>query len=145
MNSYSYQQGMMVELEEQNRYRLQIRVSAEFEEGKVLVLNVEKNAFQVKNIEQFRIMFDGKEIKMGNIEDVIDGEGSEAQWTAVIGEDGGQYLVYIPHFSEHIITLEILDLTDKEATNYLLTAFGAGILTILVLVLIVVKIGKFRE
>ncbi len=145
VNSYEYQKGMMVEVKEQHKHQLQIKVSAEFKEGKVLVLNIEKNAFQVKNLEQLQIKFDGKEIKMGDIEDVLDGKGTQAQFATELGEDGGQFIIYIPHFSEHVITLENLELTKDEVSNFLLAAFGAGILTVFVLILIVVRIGKYRK
>jgi hypothetical protein len=145
INSYEYQKGMDVEVEKQNRNKLQIRVSAEFREGKVLVLNIEKNAFQVKNSEQLRVRFDGQEIAVSDIEDIVDGEGTEAQYTFALGEDGGQYIIYIPHFSEHIITLEILDSIDDEEARIPILALSAAILTIVLLILIVVRIGKFRE
>ena len=145
MNSYEIQKGMDVEIEEQNQHKLQIKVSAEYKEGKVLVLNVEKNAFQVENSNQLRIKFDGKEINEANIEDVIDGEGTEAQFAAVIGDDGGQFIIYIPHFSEHTITIEAIGVTESEAANFILGAVGAAIFTIIIFVLIVVKIGKYRK
>ena len=143
--SNEYEKGLSVEVGEQNKYKLQLRVSAEFKEGKVLVLNIDENAFQVKNSEKLRVMFDGKEINKGNIEDVIDGEGVEAQYAAAIGEDGGQYIVYIPHFSEHVITLEIIGVTESEAASFISAAIGAAFLTIIVLILIVVRIGKFKR
>ena len=109
INSNEYQNGMTVEVKEQNQHKLQIKVSAEFKEGKVLVLNIEGSAFKVKNSQQLKIKFDGKEINEDNIDEVIKGIGTEAKFAAAIGEDGGQYLVYIPHFSDHMITFEIID------------------------------------
>ena len=102
INSYEYQNGMELEIKEQSQHKLQIKVSAKFKEGKVLVLNIEDSAFKVKNSQLLRIKFDGKEMKETNVDEIIKGNGTEAKYAAAIGEDGGQYLVYIPHFSEHI-------------------------------------------
>jgi len=143
--THEYQKGMTIEVEERNKHQLQIKVSAEFSEGKVLVLNMEKNAFQVKNSENLRVKFDGQEIKLGNIEDVINGEGVEAKYATALGEDGSQFIIYIPHFSEHIISFELIDITDEKTTDFILGALGAAMLTIIVMILIIVRIGKYRE
>ncbi|WP_455392897.1 hypothetical protein [[Eubacterium] cellulosolvens] len=145
INSYEYQKGLTLEIKEQNQYKLQIKVSAEYHEGKVLVLNIEKNAFQFKKSNQIKVKFDGKEINEANIDDVIDGQGTEAQFTSVIGEEGGQYIVYIPHFSDHIITFEIIGVTESEAVTFITAAIGAAFLTIFILILIIVKMGKFKS
>ncbi|WP_455391525.1 hypothetical protein, partial [[Eubacterium] cellulosolvens] len=145
VNSYEYQKGMNVEIDEQAQNRLRIRVTAEFQEGKVLVLNVDKNAFKVNNANQLRVRFDGQEIHLADINDVVNGKGTEAIYAAAIGESGGQYLIYIPHFSEHIITLESLDFADEETKDFLVMAFGAAMVTVIVLILIVVRIGKYRK
>jgi hypothetical protein len=143
--SYVYQKGMTVELEEQNKHKLQIKVSAEFKEGKVIVLNIEKNTFQVKSSQQLRIKFDGMEINEENIEDVIVGEGTQAKYALALGEDGGQYIIYIPHFSEHVISIEVVGITESEAVSFISAAIGAAFSTIIILILIVVRIGKFKR
>ncbi len=145
INSCEYQKGMDVEIEEQNQHRLQLKASAEYTEGKVLILNVEKNTFQVENSNQLKVKFDGKEINEANIEDVIDGQGIEAQFAAVIGDDGGQYIVYIPHFSEHVITIEVVGITESEDVSFISAAIGAAFLTIIILILVVVRIGKYKR
>ena len=145
VNSFEYQKGMSVELEEQSQNRLKIRVAAEFKEGKVLVLNIDENTFKIKNSNQLRVTFDGQEIKLSDIDDVLDGQGNKAVYAVAVGEGGGQYLIYIPHFSEHVITLEALGISGEEAAEFLLMAFGAAIITVVILILIVVKIGKYRE
>ena len=91
--NHEYQKGMAVEVSEQNKNKLEIKVSAEFKEGKVLVLNVEKNAFEVKNSQKVIVKFDGKEIPEGDIEDVVMGNGTQAKYAKALGEDGGQYIV----------------------------------------------------
>ncbi len=145
INSYEYQKGMTLEIKEQSQHKLQVKVSAGFKEGKVIVLNIEGSAFKVKSSHQLTIKFDGKEIKEANIDEVINGNGTGAKYTAAIGEDGGQYLVYIPHFSEHMISFEILDVTTSQSMDFMIGAIGIAILTVLILVVVVFKIRKLEN
>jgi hypothetical protein len=75
----------------------------------------------------------------------VHGNGIQAKFASAVGEDGGQYLVYIPHFSEHIISFEIIESTSSQSINLMLEAVGIAILTIVILMLIVIKIGKFKK
>ncbi|MCK5561015.1 MAG: hypothetical protein KAJ51_10495, partial [Thermoplasmata archaeon] len=145
VHSYEYQKGMTLEIKEQSQHRLQIKVAAEFKEGKVLVLNIEGSAFKVKNSQQLKVKFDGKEIGEANIDEVISGNSTQAKYTAAIGEDGGQYLVYIPHFSEHLISFEIIDVATGQSLSFIVEAIGVAILTVAILILVVVKIGKLKK
>jgi hypothetical protein len=142
MNSYEYQKGMSVEIDEQSQNKVQVRVSAEFKEGKVLILNIEESALKVKSANQLKIRFDGNEISEGNIAEVLDGNGEEAQYAMALGESGGQYIVYIPHFSEHVITIESF-IEPEEAIP--LIGLGAAIITIILLVIVIFRIGKYRK
>jgi hypothetical protein len=140
--SYEYQNGMKVEVKTQNKNQLEIKVSGEFKEGKVLVMNIEGSAFQLKHSNELKVKFDGKEIKEASVDEVMDGVGYNAQYTTAIGEDGGQFMFYIPHFSEHMITIETAAESGAASTNFILGAVGAGLLTVLILVIIIVKIKK---
>lgn len=145
INSYEYQKGMIVEVQEQSQHKLQIKVSAEFSEGKVLVLNIEESAFKVKNSQQLKIKFDGKEISEANIDEVIQGNTTQAKYAAAIGDDGGQFLVYIPHFSEHLISFEIIDASTSQTLDFMIGAIGIAMLTILILIVVIIRIGKFEN
>lgn len=145
INTYEYQKGMTLEVKEQSQYKLEIKVSAEFKEGKVLVLNIEDSAFKVKNSQKLMIKFDGMEINQANVDEIINGNGTVAKYAAAIGEDGGQYLVYIPHFSEHIISLEIIDITTSQSANFIIGAIGIALLTVIILILVAIKIGKRKD
>jgi hypothetical protein len=145
INSYEYEKGMTIEIKEQNQHKLEIKVSAEFKEGKVLVLNIDGSAFKVKSSQQLKIKFDGEEMKETDVDEIIHGNGSEAKFAAAVGEDGGQYIVYIPHFSEHLISFEIVEVVTTQSISFLIGAVGIAILTVVILILIAIKIGKFKK
>jgi len=145
INSYEYQKGMTVEVQEQSQHKLQIKVSAEFSEGKVLVLNIEESAFKVKNSQQLKVKYDGKEISEANIDEVIHGNTTQAKYATAIGDDGGQYILYIPHFSEHLISFEIINTPSSQTMDFIIGAIGIAILTILILIVVIIRIGKFEN
>jgi competence protein ComGC len=145
INSYEYQKGMCVEIKAQTKNRLEFKVLAEFKEGKVLVLNIEDSAFRIQNSQRLIIKFDGKEIDEADIDEVIKGNSTMAMYAKALGEDGGQFIVYIPHFSEHTITFEIIEIAASTSMNFIVVAIGTAILTIFILVVIVVKVKKYKN
>jgi hypothetical protein len=145
IHSYEYQNGMDVEIKQQNQHKLEVKVSAEFKEGKVLVLNIDENAFKIKNSQKLVVKFDGQEISEDDIDDVVSAEGTQAKYAKAVGEDGGQFVVYIPHFSEHVITFEVLDAGSTSSISLISLAIGAAFITLVILVIIAVRTRKNRD
>ena len=127
-----YQNGMKIELDDAKNNRVRVRVSADFEEGKVIVINVENEVLKFEELEDIKVYFDGEEIRMGKSEEVINATGDEAVFVVAMDSEGAQFLVYIPHFSEHIIEIESLfeQMGEKlfTNTNYIVMVFGIIIL-----------------
>ena len=103
-----YKIGMEIELLEVKGNRVRVRISAEFQEGKVAVINIDENVLKFGKSGESNVYFDGEQISKGALEEVIAGESTEAKYVGEVGEGGAQFLVYIPHFSEHIIEIESL-------------------------------------
>ncbi len=142
-----YQSGIELELDEAEGNKVQLRVRAEYHEGKVVVINIEGNVLRFRNGEGAKVYFDGKQIQQGSINEIMNAKGEQAKYVGVIGEGGAQFLVYIPHFSEHTITIEsLIDQAKEElftSTNYMV--IGIGILALIGLTGYIFKIGKGRE
>ena len=83
----------------------------------------------------------------GTLGEVLSENGSQAKYTASFGDGGAQFLVYIPHFSEHTIEIEsLVEFAEKELfTGTHLLVSGLGILILIGLSLHIYKIGKNRE
>lgn len=141
-----YSKGMQLELLEVKGNRVRFRVSAEFEEGKAVAINIEENVLKFGSSGESNVYFDGKKIEKGTIEEVIEAKGTEAKYIGASGEGGAQFLIYIPHFSEHIIEIESLLEQAKEElftrANYIV--MSASILTLIGLTGHIYKIGKSR-
>ena len=141
-----YQMGMEVELLEVEGNKVRVRVRAEFQEGKVVAINIAQNVLRFGEPGQHRVYFDGEEVNKGTVEEVVAGKGAQAKYVGEIGDGGAQFLVYIPHFSEHIIEIESLTELVKEElftkTNYIVMGFS--ILALVGLSGHIYRIGKSK-
>jgi hypothetical protein len=142
-----YQLGMELELDEATKKRIRVRVRAEFKEGKLIVLNVGHNVLNFGELGECNAYFDGKKMQQGTLGEVLNENGTQAKYTAAFGNGGAQFLVYIPHFSEHTIEIEsLVELTQKELfTQTNLVVAGLSILTLIGISLHIYKIGKARN
>jgi hypothetical protein len=141
-----YQLGMEVELLEVDGNKVRVRVRAEFQEGKVVAINLAENVLRFGEPGNHRVYFDGQEVNKGTVEEVVAATGTQAMYVGEISQGGAQFLVYIPHFSEHIIVIESLtELVTEELftkTNYIVMGFS--ILALVGLSGHIYKIGKSR-
>ena len=122
--------GTEMRIEEAEGNALRVRISAEFKEGKVIVLNIEDDVLELGDIDDLIVMFDDEAIEMGPIDEVINAEGSEPKYIVALDNDGAQFLVYIPHFSEHTIEIKSGPDDTKEDT-----------FTLFYLIIIIIIIG----
>ncbi|UCE74874.1 MAG: hypothetical protein JSV56_04015 [Methanomassiliicoccales archaeon] len=141
-----YQYGMELEIDEATRKKIRVRVRAEFQEGKLIVLNVEQNVLNLGESGNCNVYFDGKKMQQGTFGEVLEGQGPQAMYMGAFEEEGAQFLVYIPHFSEHIIEIEsLLELEEELFTGTNFVVMGFGIVTLIGLSGHIYKIGKSRD
>ena len=142
-----YHGGMWLDLEEAAGNTIRMKVSAEFNEGKVVVINIGDELLKFDNLDDIGVDLDGESIEMGTSEEVIEAKGDEPKYVVAMDSEGSQFLVYIPHFSEHTIEIRSLVAQAKEElfsdTNYMIMAFG--VLILIGIVLHVYKIGRGRK
>jgi hypothetical protein len=138
---------MEVELDDVTGNTLRVRVRAEYREGKIVVLNIEDDVIKFKRNGEPRLYFDGERIQKCEMHEMMECKGTQAKYAGEIGEGGAQFMVYIPHFSEHVIEIQS---TLKEAEEELFTptnfmVMGIGIVALVGLGGYIFKIGKERE
>ncbi len=102
---YQHQVQVQLQLAEQNK--LQIKVSAEFQEGKCIVVNIDKETMKLSENQEIVVKLDGQKLrKESNIDNVLNANDAEGRYNIAEGTDGYQISVYIPHFSDHTLTVE---------------------------------------
>jgi len=108
MVPYQKNAGIMVKSMEQKRLELQI--SDTDSSGKILKISIGKASLGIDNAEKVRAVFDGeaavREQSMDSL--MLSLENGEKNAAYVVYENGEQMNVYayIPHFSEHALTIE---------------------------------------
>lgn len=121
MNDPTFQ----LEFKNVERNRFQVQVSSDVETGRIVTLNVNKQALQAENMEQVRVMLDGDACtacgSMGELVDMQGGTG--AGYYVVSGQSQNTIFVYVPHFSTHIISV---DLSGTDIVNVVLPAAVAA-------------------
>jgi hypothetical protein len=84
------------------------RISSENRDGRTVILNVDNYALPIVNITHVKVEVDGREIPLAdNYEDVLDpaNDGDQAEYLILVGGEGIQVLVSLPHFSTRTITI----------------------------------------
>ncbi len=128
IDSMRYQNNMELKLQRMEQNRIEIQVSGDFNEGKCIVINTDSDTVSISEGQKIQVSFDGKVMeRAGNIDEVLDANDATPRYYVEQGDNGYQISVYIPHFSEHTITVESVDDDDStgESTIPGFTALGA--------------------
>ena len=122
-----YQRQVQMQIQSAQQNMLQIKVSAQYQEGKCVIINVDKETMAVSGNQQIVVKMDGQKMEKVDIDTVLNAHDSKGSYNVAEGSDGYQICVYIPHFSDHslIVETESTDTTPSQTPG--LTA-GALIL-----------------
>ncbi|MCK4614591.1 MAG: hypothetical protein KAU14_07300, partial [Thermoplasmata archaeon] len=119
--------------------KIEIKVRANFSEGRLVVLNLD--ASNLREIGDFDVLFDGLKIDRMDAERIINYTGEKARYALLKPDNGIQLLVYIPHFSEHIISIQSkADVKEKEFSGPVL-----AVCVVLGMVLGVIGLGYLQQ
>jgi|GEM_PF-2607107 len=107
--------------------------------GKTIVINIDGSVFDLSS--QILVNYDGESISMADdINDVLDpnDDGAHPEYLIVLGSNGAQLLVSVPHFSEHTIEFFV-----QQVAQYL--AYAVIFAVVLVVIAAVVMFRKGKE
>lgn len=117
-----------------NQNRIQLEVSAENHEGKVLMLKFDRETFNASG--GIKVTIDGNEVKSSTtIDGVLEASGSEIEDARYYIYDNGQeyvLLTYIPSFSTHTLAIETASGTDITVPALIGLALAIVILVVIV-------------
>ena len=104
MMQYQHQVQLQVQNAQQNK--LEIKVSAQYPEGKCVVINIDKGTMALSGNQQIMVKMDGQKMEKADIDTVLNAHDSKGRYNVAEGSNGYQICVYIPHFSDHTLTVE---------------------------------------
>lgn len=92
---------------EVNEGLIEVTVGSEVSEGQTIIVNIDNDVIPLEDLDEIEVLFDNQEIEMADdYEDILDPtDEGEAEYVILIGKNGVQLLVSIPHFSVHTITI----------------------------------------
>jgi hypothetical protein len=112
-------------------------VSSENREGRTVILNIDNRALPILDLRRVEVEVDGEKVPLADsYEDVLNpnDDGGQAEYLILVGGEGIQVLVSIPHFSARTITIRgPIAATPANRTPLVLTA---GIVFMLILLFV---------
>lgn len=146
-NNYQYMSGMELDLDKAEGNTIRIRVTAEFETGKLIVINIDNEVQKFGKLSDAKVYFDGHRVRTCTINEIVEAKYPEAKYIMALGEGGAQFIVYIPHFSEHSIEIASTFRIEQDelftSTNYIFLTLG--VVALIGLTSYIYKIHKIEK
>jgi hypothetical protein len=121
-NSMEYQNQFRMQLMEAQQNRVMLQVSSDNHEGRLVVMTMDKETFELQNRE-LTVKMDGVPIRESSLMEVLNENGQQrvnAAFCVLAQGDLSQVLVYIPSFSTHTLSAEAVA-ADSNANVFGLT------------------------
>ena len=107
--------------------RAVLKISSDEHEGKSIVLHISME------YENMSVLLDGKNVSKGSYYDALFSTGNESVYNITESEGSITLIVYIPHFSEHTLTIEEENVSAENSVNPQVSgeSGGFGIISVL--------------
>jgi heat shock protein HslJ len=107
-----------------NKTGVDVVVNSQIPNGRIVIINVDKELLQTTSVEKLLVSFDSTVINpTGTLESLMEkvqNKDTNASYYALTGEQLTTVFVYVPHFSMHTISIESLASGIAAVTNVLL-------------------------
>lgn len=97
--------------------RVDIYVNSNKSEGKLIIVNLMNEFLDASKPDNIGITFDNIDMPRAHtLEDILDptDDLGRAEYINVIGNNGKMFVISIPHFSEHIITIKLIPKEQQQ-------------------------------
>ncbi len=116
--------------------RFDFLVDSQIPEGRVVTINLNKEALEAGSIDELLVRLDGDKIEATRTLEELMGltNDGEAKFFPLFSDDGTKVFVYVPHFSIHTITIEsVLSTTPNILVPGVLALLFIAVATFVVL------------
>lgn len=99
---------------------IEVRVSSSEREGRTVMINIDEQTRRSLGLWEIRVLVDGEPIgRADDLTDVLDpnNDGGECEYLLLVGANGVQVLVSIPHFSVRTITIKSFEALPVPAPS----------------------------
>jgi predicted transcriptional regulator len=128
---------------------IEVRVDSLVENGKTVLINIDNYTKKVLQLDHITVWIDNEEITQAtDYDDVLDptDDDGEAEYLILVGGNGVQVLVSVPHFSAHTITIGTMPTVPTAGIPSLYLVLGAALGLVMVTVGVVwYRLQRSRE
>ncbi|MFN4133918.1 MAG: Ig-like domain-containing protein, partial [Candidatus Hadarchaeales archaeon] len=147
-NEFKHQQVSAVVQKRGNN--IEVQLTSENTEGRTAIINIDNYALPIINIEHVQVFVDGTQINMAdNYDDVLNpaDDGDRPEYLILVGGQGVQVLVSIPHFSTRTITIGTMPTVPVAGVPSFYLVVAAAIVLVVVILAVVwryISLGKAK-
>lgn len=117
-SSWGYAHSTSMTVKAAGSGKMKVVVRAEYAEGMIFRIGIDRETMGVKEAKQLRASLDGKTMKRVSAEELVRHQlekRERAAYCVEVGERSCEVLAYIPHFSEHELSVE--KITEPPASG----------------------------
>ncbi len=134
----NYTYGFHAQVEKSEKNRVQVKLQADFHEGKVVMVELNKSQMSYDAHHRIMVKLDGKEINEASESEVLSASGTTAEYAVVDNGNTVTLLVYVPHFSEHTLDVESqAEGASAMFNTYLIIGAVAAVIIVAVAVILI--------
>jgi hypothetical protein len=135
-----YQERLTLRIQEAVQNRLELRVSADYGVGKIIVINVDNNTIRAQTAAEIGLTLDGVRLQQtANVGDIFTAQGTESKFHVVNAEGAFQILIYLGHFSEHSIVVESIGTPAQPSSTILIVGLVAIVALVAVAAMVAIR------
>jgi len=109
-------------------------VESQIDEGRIIIINVDKTILQTTSIDQLLICIDNFQINhtksLDDLMQIVENKDSQSAYYAISGDSLTTVFVYVPHFSTHTISITTLSQAIGAVSNFLVPMMLSVLFTI---------------
>lgn len=137
--AYNHSTGMAVK--NAGRGKVSLAVKAEYSEGKLFRIGMDRDTAGTGSANELQCKLDGKAMKRVSVQELErlqEQRSTQAAYCVEFGEKGCDVLAYVPHFSEHELTVEKVVPANTQAAG----GFELAVMALALGIALVVAVGR---
>jgi hypothetical protein len=117
VNILSYEKSVKLGLRDRDSNSVTLDLYGNLTTGALVMFTIDSYTMMVFNDDEILVKFDDQIIEQSNIIDLVGSEGNEPLYNLSIWKNEFRFILYIPYFSLHTITVEKVEDLDKPSQD----------------------------
>ncbi|MGA1822365.1 MAG: hypothetical protein ACMUIG_07550 [Thermoplasmatota archaeon] len=140
MDVIEIEEGFTISLIDFGDGKMEVEVRSDTPVKRIVVLGLEDDLFGGASMEDLIIFLDGKEIALADLQDLLDGMGSEPVYHIVYADGSYDLYIYIPETTTHTISAQVREEDDPSSGHGWIWMLLGILVVVVVVVLLAVAL-----